>query len=48
MEEDSSSDVQRSAITGKKLKLKVKKSSTDKVREANRGDLLKFLNAAFE
>jgi len=34
----------RSAVSGKKIKLKVKKSSKDKEREKNRKELLKFLN----
>ncbi|KAJ3034543.1 hypothetical protein HDV00_004956 [Rhizophlyctis rosea] len=42
---DSSADsVHRSAITGKKLKLKVKKTTDDRVRDVNRSQLLSHLN----
>ena len=37
----------RSALTGHKIKLKVKKSSKDKERDANRQELLRFLNAQY-
>ena len=37
----------RSVITGKKLKLKVKKTSADREREQNRQQLLHFLNAQY-
>ena len=40
-------DERRSVITGKKLKLKVKKSTADREREANRKQLLQFLNAQY-
>ncbi len=42
---DGKSD-QRSAISGKVLKMKVKKSKEDKLREINRKHLLEFLNAS--
>ena len=35
-------------ITGKVIKLKVKKTSADKEREANRKYLLQFLNAQYD
>ncbi|KAJ7089739.1 hypothetical protein B0H15DRAFT_839020 [Mycena belliarum] len=35
----------RSVLTGKKIKLKVKKEKGDDEREANRRDLLQFLNS---
>ncbi|KIM47192.1 hypothetical protein M413DRAFT_23440 [Hebeloma cylindrosporum] len=38
----------RSVLTGKKIKLKVKKDKGDHERDANRRDLLQFLNSAFE
>jgi len=38
----------RSVLTGKKIKLKVKKDKGDHERDANRKDLLHFLNSAFE
>ncbi|PPQ83562.1 hypothetical protein CVT26_003880 [Gymnopilus dilepis] len=38
----------RSILTGKKIKLKVKKDKADHERDANRKDLLQFLNSAFE
>lgn len=37
-------DAQRSAVTGKIIKLKVKKSTKDKERDLNRKQLLEFLN----
>ncbi|KAK3253302.1 hypothetical protein CYMTET_37444 [Cymbomonas tetramitiformis] len=37
-----------SAISGQKIKMKVKKTSEDKQRDSNRGDLLKWLNASYE
>ncbi|KAI8886443.1 hypothetical protein K501DRAFT_331235 [Backusella circina FSU 941] len=37
----------RNAITGKKLKLKIHKSSKDKEQDHNRSQLLNFLNSAF-
>ncbi|KAJ3505866.1 hypothetical protein NLJ89_g7190 [Agrocybe chaxingu] len=38
----------RSILTGKKIKLKVKKDKGDHERDANRKDLLQFLNSAYE
>ncbi|KAJ7601053.1 hypothetical protein C8J56DRAFT_1074908 [Mycena floridula] len=38
----------RSALTGKRIKLKVKKEKGDEERDANRKDLLQFLNSTFE
>ena len=38
----------RSIITGKVIKLKVKKTAADKEREANRKHLLQFLNAQYD
>lgn len=37
----------RNPITGKKLKLKIHKTSVDKKQDENRTQLLKFLNSAF-
>jgi len=37
-------EAHRSAVSGKKIKLKIKKSSKDKEREKNRKELLHFLN----
>ncbi|KAF8148665.1 hypothetical protein B0H34DRAFT_736478 [Crassisporium funariophilum] len=37
----------RSVLTGKKIKLKVKKDKGDHQRDANREDLLQFLNSTF-
>lgn len=38
----------RSVLTGKKIKLRVKKERGDDEREANRQELLEFLNSAYE
>lgn len=35
-------------MTGKKIKLKVKMDADDHARDANRQDLLQFLNSTFE
>lgn len=40
--------VRYSVISGKKIKMKVEKSKEDKVAEANRNELLRFLNASYE
>ncbi|KAI9201880.1 uncharacterized protein BJ171DRAFT_584776 [Polychytrium aggregatum] len=45
---DGDSDGPRSAITGKKIKLKVSKSSEDKARDKNRQDLLLHLNQMYD
>nr|KAG5698101.1 hypothetical protein BaRGS_031791 [Batillaria attramentaria] len=42
---ESSDEPQRSAISGKKIKRKVKKSKADRERDKNRAKLLKFLNS---
>ncbi|KAJ3564194.1 hypothetical protein NP233_g8456 [Leucocoprinus birnbaumii] len=42
------SDSRRSVLTGKKIKLKVKKDKGDDERDAKRQELLKFLNSAYE
>ncbi|KAJ3178628.1 hypothetical protein HDU87_003451 [Geranomyces variabilis] len=41
-------EVRRSAITGKKLKMKVHKDSEDKAREINRNQLLQHLNHMYD
>ncbi|KAJ8520653.1 hypothetical protein ONZ45_g2572 [Pleurotus djamor] len=41
-------DEKRSVLTGKKIKLKVHMDKEDHERDANRRDLLQFLNSAFE
>ncbi|KAG8220633.1 hypothetical protein J3R82DRAFT_2898 [Butyriboletus roseoflavus] len=41
-------DEKRSVLTGKKIKLKVHKDSRDLEMDANRQDLLQFLNSTFE
>jgi hypothetical protein len=38
----------RSAVSGKKILLKVDKSKEDKAAESKRNELLKFLNASFD
>ncbi|PFH46903.1 hypothetical protein AMATHDRAFT_68849 [Amanita thiersii Skay4041] len=38
----------RSVLTGKKIKLKVKKDKADQERDVNREELLQFLNSTFE
>ncbi|TVU49871.1 hypothetical protein EJB05_01210 [Eragrostis curvula] len=40
--------VQRSAISGKKIMMKLEKSKEDKVAESKRNELLKFLNASYD
>jgi hypothetical protein len=40
--------VARSVITGRKLKLRVKKSTKDRERDQNRQQLLQFLNAQYQ
>lgn len=42
------SESKRSVLTGKKIKLKVKKDRGDDERDAKRQELLKFLNSAYE
>lgn len=37
-----------SAISGKKIRLKVEKTKEDKLAENKRNELLKFLNASFD
>ena len=44
--EGSDSAAQRSAVSGKIMKMKVKKSKDDKLRDINRKQLLEFLNAS--
>ncbi|KAJ3476257.1 hypothetical protein NLI96_g11279 [Meripilus lineatus] len=43
-----SGEERRSVLTGKKIKLKVHKGADDIERDANRADLLQFLNSAYE
>ncbi|KAJ3236970.1 hypothetical protein HDU81_010114 [Chytriomyces hyalinus] len=45
---DESGEVRYSAITGKKIKLKVPKSKQDKVNDINRQDLRRMLNECFD
>ncbi|KAK0245930.1 hypothetical protein EDD85DRAFT_38497 [Armillaria nabsnona] len=45
---DKDKEERRSVLTGKKIKLKVRKEKGDDEREANRKDLLQFLNSTFE
>ncbi|KAK8967747.1 hypothetical protein KSP40_PGU021019 [Platanthera guangdongensis] len=40
--------VRRSAVSGKKIQLKLDKSKEDKKAETNRNELLKFLNASYD
>ncbi|ERN03329.1 hypothetical protein AMTR_s00003p00240200 [Amborella trichopoda] len=45
---DKEDDVRRSAVSGKKILLKLDKSKEDKLAENNRNKLLKFLNASYD
>ncbi|KAG6517417.1 hypothetical protein ZIOFF_020807 [Zingiber officinale] len=45
---DNEDGVRRSAISGKKVLLKLDKSKEDKMAESNRNELLKFLNASYD
>ncbi|KAG6916971.1 hypothetical protein DXG01_004399 [Tephrocybe rancida] len=45
---DKDKEERRSVLTGKKIKLKVKKEKGDHERDKNRQDLLQFLNSTFE
>ncbi|KAK2467506.1 hypothetical protein APHAL10511_000361 [Amanita phalloides] len=45
---DKDREERRSVLTGKKIKLRVKKDKDDHERDANRQELLQFLNAAYE
>lgn len=45
---DKEDNVRRSAVSGKKILLKVDKTKEDKVAENNRSELLKFLNASYD
>jgi len=47
-DKDKDKEERRSILTGKKIKLKVKKGREDHERDANRQELLQFLNAAYE
>lgn len=44
---DKDNNVRRSAVSGKKILLKLEKSKEDKKAETNRNELLKFLNASY-
>jgi len=46
-ESDSDANTPRSVISGKKIKMKVRKTKEMKVREVNRQQLLQFLNAQY-
>ncbi|PWZ45127.1 hypothetical protein Zm00014a_021271 [Zea mays] len=39
---------QRSAISGKKIMMKLEKTKEDKAAESKRNELLKFLNASYD
>ncbi|KAH0459345.1 hypothetical protein IEQ34_012159 [Dendrobium chrysotoxum] len=45
---DKDDSVRRSAVSGKKILLKLEKSKEDKKAETNRNELLKFLNASYD
>uniref|UniRef100_J3NE20 Uncharacterized protein n=1 Tax=Oryza brachyantha TaxID=4533 RepID=J3NE20_ORYBR len=45
---DKEEGVQRSAISGKKIMMKLEKSKEDKQAESKRNELLKFLNASYD
>lgn len=45
---DKGDGVRRSAVSGKKILLKLDKTREDKTAENNRNELLKFLNASFD
>ncbi|KAJ4967977.1 hypothetical protein NE237_014678 [Protea cynaroides] len=45
---DKEDGVRRSAVSGKKILLKLEKSKEDKLAENNRNELLKFLNASYD
>jgi hypothetical protein len=44
----SGSDVVRSAVSGKRIKLKVDKSAEDRARDAGRREMLRYMNAVSE
>ncbi|KAL6544999.1 hypothetical protein OROHE_009906 [Orobanche hederae] len=45
---DKNDGARRSAVSGKKLLLKLDKTKEDKMAENNRNELLKFLNASYD
>lgn len=45
---DKDERVRRSAVSGKKILLKLEKTKDDKVADDNRNELLKFLNATYD
>jgi hypothetical protein len=45
---DKDDGVRRSAVSGKKIQMKVDKTKEDKLAETNRTELLKFLNASYD
>jgi len=45
---DKEENVRCSAISGKKIQLKIDRSKEDKLAENNRNELLKFLNASYD
>ena len=45
---DKDDGVRRSAVSGKKILLKLDKSKEDKAAESRRNELLNFLNASFD
>ena len=44
----SGSDVVRSAVSGKRIRLKVDKSAEDRARDAGRREMLRYMNAVSE
>ncbi|KAG6434133.1 hypothetical protein SASPL_105755 [Salvia splendens] len=45
---DKDNSARRSAVSGKKILLKLDKTKEDKLAENNRNELLKFLNASYD
>ncbi|KAH6802506.1 hypothetical protein C2S51_033952 [Perilla frutescens var. frutescens] len=45
---DKDDSARRSAVSGKKILLKLDKTKEDKMAETNRNELLKFLNASYD
>ncbi|CAK9154646.1 unnamed protein product [Ilex paraguariensis] len=48
LQHDQDDGVRRSAVSGKKILLKLDKSKEDKLAENKRTELLKFLNASYD
>ncbi|CAI9764780.1 unnamed protein product [Fraxinus pennsylvanica] len=45
---DKDDGVRRSAVSGKKIQLKLERTKVDKLAENNRNELLRFLNASYD